>query len=99
MNVTYYLEKTTMVTKLKDLRMKRNASLINEEDDRLRKPQHLSKTESDVLLYILESDDAKKLEIKDPIIYYFEKKIYVKAKTSINFLTEICLQSSKGLGP
>ena len=61
MNVTYYLEKTTMVTKLKDLRMKRNASLINEEDDRLRKPQHLSKTESDVLLYyVLESDDAKK---------------------------------------
>ena len=62
MNVTYYLEKTTMVTKLKDLRMKRNASLINEEDDRLRKPQHLSKTESDVLvlLYILESDDAKR---------------------------------------
>ena len=53
MNVTYYLEKTTMVTKLKDLRMKRNAaSLINEEDDRLRKPQHLSKTESDVLLYL-----------------------------------------------
>ena len=52
MNVTYYLEKTTMVTKLKDLRMKRNASLINEEDDRLRKPQHLSKTESDVLLYM-----------------------------------------------
>ena len=50
-----------MVTKLKDLRMKRNAaSLINEEDDRLRKPQHLSKTESDVLLYVLESDDAKK---------------------------------------
>ena len=49
-----------MVTKLKDLRMKRNASLINEEDDRLRKPQHLSKTESDVLLYyLLESDDAK----------------------------------------
>ena len=49
-----------MVTKLKDLRMKRNAaSLINEEDDRLRKPQHLSKTESDVLLYVLESDDAK----------------------------------------
>ena len=80
--------------------MKRNASLINEEDDRLRKPQHLSKTESDVLLYyVLESDDAKKkLEIKDPIIYYFEKKVYVKAKTSINFLTEICLQSSKRLG-
>ena len=43
--------------------MKRNAaSLINEEDDRLRKPQHLSKTESDVLLYyILESDDAKRI--------------------------------------
>ena len=42
--------------------MKRNASLINEEDDRLRKPQHLSKTESDVLLYyVLESDDAKKI--------------------------------------
>ena len=62
MNVTYYLEKTTMVTKLKDLRMKRNASLINEEDDHLRKPQHLSKTESDVLLYyILESDDAKRI--------------------------------------
>ena len=51
-----------MVTKLKDLRMKRNASLINEEDDSLRKPQHLSKTESDVLLYhVLESDDAKKI--------------------------------------
>ena len=35
---------------------------MNEEDDRrLRKPQHLSKTESDVLLYyVLESDDAKK---------------------------------------
>ena len=71
-----------MVTKLKDLRMKRNAaSLINEEDDRLRKPQHLSKTESDVLLYyILESDDAKKLEIKDPIIYYFEKRSMSKQK-------------------
>ena len=71
-----------MVTKLKDLRMKRNASLINEEDDRLRKPQHLSKTESDVLLYyVLESDDAKKkLEIKDPIIYYFEKRSMPKQK-------------------
>ena len=70
-----------MVTKLKDLRMKRNASLINEEDDRLRKPQHLSKTESDVLLYyVLESDDAKKLEIKDPIIYYFEKRSMSKQK-------------------
>ena len=73
-----------MVTKLKDLRMKRNASLINEEDDRLRKPQHLSKTESDVLLYyVLESDDAKKkLEIKDPIIYCFEKRSMSKQKPS-----------------
>ena len=70
-----------MVTKLKDLRMKRNASLINEEDDRLRKPQHLSKTESDVLLYIYWSlMMQKKLEIKDPIIYYFEKRSMSKQK-------------------
>ena len=35
---------------------------MNEEDDRrLRKPQHLSKSDSDVLLYILESDGAKKI--------------------------------------
>ena len=54
---------------------------MNEEDDRLRKPQHLSKTESDVLLYIYWSlMMQKKLEIKDPIIYYFEKRSMSKQK-------------------
>ena len=70
-----------MVTKLKDLRMKRNASLINEEDDRLRKPQHLSKTESDVPLYMYWNLMMQKImEIKDPIIYYFEKRSMSKQK-------------------
>ena len=57
---------------------------MNEEDDRLRKPQHLSKTESDVLCSCICIGvwwcKKKKLEIKDPIIYYFEKRSMSKQK-------------------